>query len=253
MSSPQSLRFTICPDFKPDRISGWYICNTWLQKKLNASIHLEMTQTFDEQNSAIAAQQVDIIYANPYDVSRLVRDEGFIPVVKPAAKPDEAIVAVRADSPIQSFSQLPGTVTIAQTDARDVNTISMIMLEPADLKQEAITLDLCDSYVGVAKRLLKGDADLGFFLAERYNELSALVKKQLRVLIRSQIHLIHHALLISPKIAHREEELRSIFTGMHEDAKSQAILNDLEISQWLPMDHEDAEFMIDLIETLEPE
>lgn len=244
------FNLTVCPDFKTDLISGWYIFNTWLQKQLNESIHLELYQSFEEQHRALDDKKVDIIYANPYDISRLVRDEGFIPIVKPKAKPDEAVIAVKEGSGIESITQLPNKISIAKTDARDVNTIGMIMLEPADVKKDDIIEMHCDNYVAVAKHIINGDANVGFFLSETFNELSSLVRKQLRPLVSSQIHMIHHALLIAPSMANYEADLRGLLVDMHQNDKGKAILKDLEIPQWEPMEMEDAEFMVDLIDTL---
>lgn len=240
---------TVSPDFKPDLISGWYIFNTWLQKQLNEAIHVELYQSFKEQADAINEEKVDIIYANPSDISRLVREEGFIPIAKPKEKPDEAIIAAKADG-IASINDLPATPTIAQTDAPEVNTIGMIMLEPCDIEPGNVTLIHCRNYIGIAKQILNDKADAGFFLAQAFNELSSLVKKQLKPLISSKIHMIHHALLISPRLADKEAELKQLLLNMNNDEKSQQILKDLEITQWEPMEMEDAEFMVDLIDTL---
>ncbi len=40
---------------------------------------------------------------------------------------------------------------------------------------------------------------------------------------------------------------------MNEDPKTQKILQSLEIEKWRAMDREEAEFLIDLMDTLSPE
>lgn len=104
-----SFQMTVSPDFPTKRMSGWFIFNTWLQRALNLPIHLELYQDFDGQRRAIAADQVDIIHANPYDASMLVREKGFLPVVRPAGKSDECIVAVAEGASAQVIEDLlPG-------------------------------------------------------------------------------------------------------------------------------------------------
>lgn len=76
--------FTISPDFSPDHLSGWYIFNTWLQKQTGEAIHLEMYDGFHSQKEAIRNDKVDLIYANPFDAAMLVREKGFLPLVRPA-------------------------------------------------------------------------------------------------------------------------------------------------------------------------
>lgn len=247
-----SYNLAVSPDFKPDRISGWFIFNTWLQHQLDKAIHFEMHQGFDEQLQAISAKKIDIIYANPYDISRLVRDEGFIPVAKPHAKPDEAIVVSAGEGEISSLQDLNVTATIAKTQARDVNNIGMILLEPADISPESAQFIECESYISVAKALISGKADVGFMLAEAFSELSPLVAKQLKPIVSSQIQLIHHAILLGPQLAEHHDVLASFLIDMHKTDKGKKILDDLGISHWEPMDAEEAEFMIDLMDTLAP-
>ncbi len=239
----------VSPDFKPDLISGWFIFNTWLQRQLNESVHLEIHQDFKEQYQAIDKQLVDLIYANPYDISRLVRDKGFTPIVKPIFKPDEAIIACKKDQ-FTEIKDLQQPVKIAQTDTPEVNTIGMIMLEPADIDKTNSKIIHCDNFVVVAKHLLKENADVGFFLAGSFNELSPLIKKQLHALVTSQIHMIYHAFLISPKLLDHQKQLTSLLLDMNNNEKGKQILAELGIDGFELMTNEDAEFMIDLMDTL---
>ncbi len=245
-----SYNFTVSPDFKPDLISGWFVFNTWLQKQLDSNIHLELHNSFKELSNAIDKQTVDLVYSNPHDISRLVRDEGFLPVAKPKSKPDEAIIATSAESNVNSIEDLSSAISIAQTDAPDVNTIGMIMLEPADLAKDELQFIDCATYVVIAKHLISGDAEVGFFLAEAFNELSGLVQKQLKPLISSKIHMIHHALLVGPKMHDMIEPIQKLLLNMHQEEKGRKILSDLDIADWEIMDYEEAEFMIDLMDTL---
>lgn len=245
-----SYQMTVSPDFPTKRMSGWFIFNTWLQRALGLHIHLELYQDFDEQRRAIAADQVDIIHANPYDASMLVREKGFVPVVRPAGKSDECIVAVAAGATIEVIEDLRPGCRVASTDDPDVNMVGMIMLEPADLDRGNTQLVRVDSYPLVAKALMRGDADAGFFLAESFDELSNLVRGQLRPVVHSQVSDITHVLLVGPRLADRCDEVRQVLLGMSGSAKGQDILADLGFDAWERMSREDAEFMIDLMDTL---
>lgn len=96
------LELTVSPDFSPEHIAGWYVFNTWLQRRLGERIHLELYEDFAAQRQAIAADKVDLIYANPYDAAMLVREKGFVAIAAPRDCPDEVVIAVPADSPAQS-------------------------------------------------------------------------------------------------------------------------------------------------------
>lgn len=245
-----TYNFTISPDFGPEHLAGWYVFNTWLQRALEVGIHLEIYPNFNSQRKAIQEDKVDLIYANPYDASMLVRDKGFIPLVKPIGKSDEAIIAASADREMMVVEDLRPNMSIATTDDPDVHMMGMIMLEPASLSASNIHLQICDSYVLVAKQLLKGASDAGIFLAEAFHDLSSVVRSQLRILVKSEIQVVHHSLMLGPAMAPYRDHLHAALMSMAEDAKGRGVLATLGFERWEDVDHEEMEFMIDLMDTL---
>lgn len=245
-----SYTFTISPDFSPDHISGWYIFNTWLQKQSGESVHLEMYNNFQEQREAIEADKIDIIYANPFDAAMLVREKGFLPLVKPEGISDEAIIAVRADSGVEDIAQLSAGINVAVTEDPDVHLMGMIMLEVADLDKSNINILTYDTYVLIAKSLLTRKADVGFFLAEAYDDLSSITRNQLKILVRSQISVIHHSLMIGPSLANRRLDIQNMLLSMIEDEKGKNVLENLKFNSWVKVEDDEMEFMIDLMDTL---
>ncbi|MCQ8179966.1 phosphate/phosphite/phosphonate ABC transporter substrate-binding protein [Methylomonas sp. SURF-1] len=242
--------FTVSPDFAPDRLSGWYIFNTWLQKQTGTAIHLEMYNHYQQLHQAIEADKIDLIYANPYDAAMLVRNKGFLPLAKAQGQADEAIIAVNADSSVRDVADLQANSRVAFTDDPDVRLMGMIMLEPADLDAGNIVPVLADTHVLVAKHLLKGEADAGIILAEAYDNLSGVIRKQLRVLVRSQISVIHHALMVGPRLQAKRGEWRQVLLDMAADEKGRGVLAALGFDGWQTIDDEEMEFMIDLMDTL---
>ena len=242
--------FTISPDFSPDHISGWYIFNTWLQKQTGEAIHLEMYDDFHSQREAIKNDKIDLIYANPFDAAMLVREKGFLPLVKPAGRADEAIIAVNANNPVEDVAHLSPGIRVAVTEDPDVHLMGMIMLEPGDLDAGNVETQVYDTYVLVAKHLLRGDADVGIFLADAYDDLSNIIKSQLKVLVRSQISVIHHSLMIGPKLADRRDEIKNLLIDMSHDDKGKGVLKGLGFDAWISVEDEEMEFMIDLMDTL---
>ncbi|KEA63850.1 ABC-type phosphate/phosphonate transport system periplasmic component [Marinobacterium lacunae] len=231
-------------------MSGWFYFNTWLQRNLGTDIHLELFDSFDEQREQIRAGKIDLIYANPYDASMLVREQGFKAVARPAGTRDEAVVVVPANSSVESVEDLMAGSRLATTADPDVHTIGMIMLEPADLDSSNISQREYDTYILVAKALLRGEADVGFFLKQGFDELSDLIKGQMRVLVSSQISVVHHALLVGPSLQDRFDDLSRMLVDMHTDEKGAGVLESMGLSRWEAMSVEQTEFMIDLIDTL---
>lgn len=247
-----TLQLTVSPDFSPDHIAGWYVFNTWLQRQLGVRIHLELYDDFDTQRKAIADDQVDLIYANPYDASMLVREKGFAAVAAPCERPDEAVIAVLAESPVQHVEDLRPGSRVAVTRDPDVNLIGMIMLEPADLKRDSVVQQQVNSYVLVAKQLLQGKAECGFFLKEAFDDLSGPIRRQLRPLVTSQISVVRHVLMAGPRMREHLPKLTDLLLQMHSGgAESGArVLEALGLKAWEAQDQEDTEFMIDLMDTL---
>lgn len=245
-----TYNFTVSPDFSNKQLAGWFVLNTWIQQALDLPVHCEMYDSFDSQRSASADGKVDLIYANPYDAATLVREHGFLPVVKPVGKADEALIAVAAESGYQSVEDFQPGLRIATTADPDVHMMGMIMIEPADLTSDNVELDKRDSYVLVAKQLMRGDADAGFFLADSYHELSGMVRDGLRVVVQSDIQLIHHLFLVGPSLAERLGDIQDSLVSMADSAKGKLLLEDIGIAGWEPLAQEEVEFMIDLMDTL---
>lgn len=245
-----SLNLTVSPDFSPEKISGWYIFNTWLQRKTGLGIHLELYEGFAQQRQAIADDRVDLIYANPFDATMLVREKRFVALAQPAGHPDEAVVAVGAASPVRQVEDLRPGIRVVSTADPDVNMMGMIMLEPADITLDNVRCDTLGTYPLVAKQLMNGSADVGIFPARAFDGFSSLVRGSLRPLVRSQISVVRHMLLAGPKAVADLPVLREVILGMAADDKGLAILKELGFSHWEASSQEDVEFMIDLVDTL---
>jgi phosphonate transport system substrate-binding protein len=68
--------------------------------------------------------------------------------------------------------------------------------------------------------------------------------------VKSQIQVIHHALLAGPKLVERQNTLRELLIDMAQDTKGAGVLRTLGFKAWELMDDEEMEFMIDLMDTL---
>jgi len=245
-----TYQFTVSPDFGPSHIAGWQIFNTWMQQQLSESIHFEIYNSFEEQRQAILDDSIDLIYANPYDAATLVRDKGFTAIARPSNKSVEAIIAVNSESDFKSVEDLKPGIKLASTDSPDVHMMGMIMLEPANLKAENVELTKCGSYVLVAKQLLRGTCDAGFFLEEAYHDLSPMVRNQMHTLVSSEIQIIQHVLLVGPALANRKDDIIKAIVSMNDDPKARGVLESLGIASTEIMEQEDIEFMIDLMDAL---
>ncbi|MGC8697817.1 MAG: PhnD/SsuA/transferrin family substrate-binding protein [Halothiobacillus sp.] len=250
MSTEPIFQLTVSPDFTPAHISGWYIFNTWLQRNLNVRAHCELYDDFESQRQAIRDDRVDLIYANPFDAAMLVREKNFTAIAKAIGVTDECVIAVAAESSFQHLEDLKPGARLAKTDDPDINLIGMIMLESVDLNDDSVEPVVVDSYVLVAKALLRGTADIGFFLKDSCDEFSGAIRKQLRPLVHSQIGDIQHILLASPRLVAHSASLRHALAEMPNNPQGNSVLESLGFMGWQLLEQEDTEFMIDMIDTL---
>ena len=200
-------QFAISPDVNVRNITDWFILNTKVQRMTGEAFHATAYTDFADLHRAYAAGQVDLVFANAADTALLVREHGYLPIAAATGMSKEASIVVSADGALHSLGDLPSHLAVASTAAPDVERICRILLEPADLEPQQITLTVKRNYVLVAKALLTGQAEAGFFLRAAYDSLSDLTRRDLRPLISSQIYVVSHALLVSPAITHLRDVL----------------------------------------------
>ena len=246
-----SLNFLIAPDFAPERFAGWHMLNTALQKRSGLNLHLITPASAAEQAQLIADGKVDAVYANPFDAASMIRDAGYQAIARPVGKPDEMVIATAANSPASTVEDLQPGCKIALTDNKDVKLIGLRLLEPADLTEGHVQWHVVDTYQAAARMAIKGEVDASFFLAEAYHSLSKLTKTQLKTLMESKLADITHVLLTSAKMGDESTRLKQALVGLTGTPDGQPVLDELGIcGGFEAMSQEDAEFMIDLMDTL---
>jgi len=86
------LSLMVVPDYLPDQFSTWYLLNNYLQKKSDQNISLLMPPSFDEVKAQQDKEKVSMLFVNPFAAGSYVREQGYLPLVKPKNKPDEIVI-----------------------------------------------------------------------------------------------------------------------------------------------------------------
>ncbi len=246
-----TLNFLIAPDFSPERFAGWHMLNTALQKRSGIQLHLLTPTSAAEQAAFLAEGKADIVYANPFDAADMVRALGYLPFARPVNRSDEMVIACAAASPVQKVEDLKPGCRIAVTDNKDIKLIGQRLLEPADIGPADIQWVIVDSYQAAARMAIKRDVDAAFFLADSFASLSRMTRSQIRPLVESAIHDISHVVLAHPHSAQHLPALGAALLALHGDEFGQSVLDALGMADGFePLSQEDAEFMIDLMDTL---
>ena len=239
----------IAPDFSPERFAGWHMFNTLIQKRANLNMHLNIPASQAEQQGIINQGDIQVIYANPFDAATLIREQGYRAVARPIGKSDEMVIAAAANSDINSLEDIKAGATVAMADNRDVKLIGLRLLEAVDIAEADLNWTVTETYQAAARQVIKGDAQVAFFMAEIFHSFSRLTKAQLSVLIESDLADISHVLLIKDGFPDTDILMDAILNLHNDDGKE--ALAELGMPQGFEaMDEEDAEFMIDLMQTL---
>ncbi len=240
----------IAPDFSPERFAGWHMFNTLIQKRANLNMHLNIPTSHAEQETVISEGDIQVIYANPFDAATLIREHGYHAVARPIGKSDEMVIAAAANSDINSLDDIKAGATIAMADNRDVKLIGLRLLEAVDIEDNDLNWSVTETYQAAARQVIKGEAQAAFFLAEVFHSFSRLTKAQLSVLIESDLADISHVLLIKDGFPDTDILMDAIL-NLHNDDDGKEALTELGMPQGFEaMNEEDAEFMIDLMQTL---
>jgi phosphonate transport system substrate-binding protein len=244
-------QFAISPDVNVRNITDWFILNTKVQRMTGEAFHATAYTDFADLHKAYADGQADLVFANAADTAMLVRDHGYLPIAAAVGMSKEASIVVSAEGPLHSLSDLPSRLRVASTDAPDVERICRILLEPANLGPADLELATKPNPVLVAKAVMLDQVDVGFLPQDAYDELSAMVKQQLRVLVASKIYVVRNSLLASPAIADKVTAIWMGLQSLNRDPDSADVLAGLGAPNgWERLSMDDTSFMIDLMDAL---
>lgn len=245
------LYFMVSPDYLPKHYGSWYLLGNYLQETTGLDIRMHMPGQMEDNIVQTANGSMALVYANPFDTSRLIRHQGYLPLVKPQEKYDEMVIFCRTDKTYESLRDLSPGCRIAAAQNKDVQAIGMRLMEGFGLTQSNTQTVRQDSQAAVLNAVYHQHADVGFLLADVFQNLSRFGQKQFKSIMNSHIHDIYHAILLHPDHADKAQILIEAFEEMKQSRAGQTVLDELDLPNgFISMQTEEAEFMIDLMETL---
>lgn len=244
------IHFLIAPDFAPESFAGWHLLNTLLQKITDNPIRLITPTGHREQMDILRNQKVTLVYANPFDAAQLVREQGYLPLVKPRAYSDEMLITSYADSPYQHSDELKAGCKILVTENQDLRLLGLRLLESANLTEQDIEWIEVDTFQEAARLLINQEADAAFFLVSTYLHFMPNTRQQMKTLMQSRIGDLCHVILLHPDDTELHDFFRDTFIQIGNTDDGEKVLQDLDMRGFDAVSQEDIEFMIDLMETL---
>lgn len=245
------LSLMVVPDYLPDQFSTWYLLNNYLQKKSDQNISLIMPPSFDEVTAHQDKEKVSMLFVNPFAAGTYVREQGYLPLVRPKNKSDEIVIVAAADSDINAIEDLKGTVELALSNNEDANFIGLRLLEPANLSDDELVIKRKDNFLMVASGVIRHHAKVGIIQSDVYDSFNSVTKDQLKVLLKSRINEVSHVMLYHPDAVSNAELLKDVLCKMADDADGANIVKALNFPEgFTALSEEEMEFMIDVVDTM---
>ncbi|MCH9699584.1 MAG: PhnD/SsuA/transferrin family substrate-binding protein [Gammaproteobacteria bacterium] len=209
------------------QLSGWYMFNTFLQRKLEKAIHLEQPKLGED----LAHMQTDILFSKPFDACTLIQKNGFVPLARPTTEVDEVVILMREDDD-RDLKDLkkPKVVTASQNSF--VYILGRSLCDENDMDSESFDYTFAGNEIKALQMMLRKQADVLFILKKTYDGLSSFARGSTRVVDESETNFAFHLFCAAPYVADSHASFQDVLLSMHNDEQGQQILKDIEIDGW---------------------
>lgn len=206
------------------QLSGWYLFNTYLQRRLQRAIHFEQEQDKKSAN-------MDLFFAKPFEACAIIHEKGYIPLMRPIGEADEVVILVREDDP-RDLNEFNHANVVTASENSFVYLLARFLCDENGLDSEHFNFHFAGNEIKALQMLIRKKADVLFMLKKTYDGLSSFGKKNVRILDESKTDFAFHQFCIAPYLKKESEELSKILQAMAEDEKGKAILKDIQFEGW---------------------
>lgn len=226
------FRFSVCPHDTAKNLAGWFLLNTYLQRRLGFGMHFEPSENFNVEREAVLAGGADFVYANPFSAWRFHVQRGFVPVAKPVEVCDETLLVARAGSPPDPAQ---GLTIASATDKLVVHFLGLTLLDELGWPLPKMNYNFVGNHLKAVQAVLAGKADAAFVFNETWHGLSASSRAQLQVLGETRSRQACHCFCIGPSLVDRLSDIQTILCTMHNDPAGRRVLEDLRFQAFEPL------------------
>ncbi|WP_394753806.1 PhnD/SsuA/transferrin family substrate-binding protein [Crenothrix sp.] len=207
------------------QLTGWYLLNTYLQRKLNRAIHFEQSANVPDGN------MTDLFFAKPFEACEMIKNHGFIPILKPISEADEVVILTRIDD-TRSLKDLEGLTVSVASEGSFVYLLGRFLCDENGVNSAKFIFDIAGNEIKALQSLIRGKCDLTFMLKKTFQGLSSFSRSNVQKLDESETDFASHLFCISPQLQDHVDELLTVLTAMTEDNQGQQILTDIQIEGW---------------------
>jgi anti-anti-sigma factor len=207
------------------QLTGWYLLNTYFQRRMKKAIHFEQTVDVPNPNST------DLLFAKPFEAALMLKEHGFIPVMRPTSEADEVVILTRADDN-RILSEYADVCVSTATQNSFVYLLGRFLCDENGLDSSKLTFDFSGNEIKALQTLIRKKSDLAFMLKKTYDGLSSFSKNSVRKLDESQTDFACHLFLVAPHVKAEAPVLGDILAAMADDDQGKQILQDIQIQGW---------------------
>lgn len=212
------------------QLTGWYLLNTYLQRRMQRAIHFEQSQ--DVANEA----STDILFAKPFEACAMIKQRGFVPLMRPVAEADEVVILTRADDERTSLSQFEGVGVVTASECSFVYLLGRFLCDESGVDSSKFEFTFSGNEIKSLQILLKKKVDLLFMLKKTYEGLASFSRNSVRKLDESSTDFAFHLFSIAPSLEAEGKMLKQILQEMEADETGKEILKDIEFQGWCPVE-----------------
>jgi anti-anti-sigma factor len=212
------------------QLTGWYLLNTYLQRRMQRAIHFEQSQ--DVINEATT----DILFAKPFEACSIIKRRGFIPLMRPMAEADEVVILTRVDEERDSLAQFEGCGVVTASECSFVYLLGRFLCDEGGVDSSKFEFTFSGNEIKSLQLLLKKKVDLLFMLKKTYEGLSSFSRNNVRKLDESSTDFAFHIISVAPQLEAEGKLLTQILKEMETDDNGKEILKDIEFQGWCPVE-----------------
>jgi anti-anti-sigma factor len=207
------------------QLTGWYLLNTYLQRRLTRAIHFDQSVDVPDPNNT------DLLFAKPFEACLMIKKHGFVPIMKPIADVDEVVILTRADDQ-RSLKDYEGVAVSTATEGSFVYLLGRFLCDEHGLDSSKFNFDFAGNEIKALQTLIRKKCDLLFMLKKTYEGLSSFSRSNVRKLDESVTDFACHLFCVAPHLTAESQLLIEVLGEMERDEQGKEILKDIQIQGW---------------------
>ena len=230
-----TIKLMVCPHDTAKNPENWYKLALYLTKNIGNSVIFKQSIDFPDFHQQLT--NAELIYANPQDSVKLIKEHGYLPIARPSNLSDEIVFVANKNLSSPKITDLTGSA-ISTVGSMMVAKVGIIHLLKNGIRPAKV--DSKKSWMAVVKSIFRCEADYAMIYKDFYDSLTEMSKSGLQKIDETRNGEIHHNVLISPKLKDSAQTIQNCLLNMHENNNcGQEILTALNIKTFITINNDD--------------